>query len=88
MEIGAGKFNCMLYSDNLGLIYNSVNKLNSLLSKINGSSILSYEMTDGGISKTVFENGVTVLSNHLSKEVSFGGKTIKPYEFFITEKGA
>lgn len=87
MEIGAGKFNCMLYSDNLDLVDKSVNKLNSLLSKIDGSEISRYEIIDSNISETVYKNGVTVISNHSSKEVNCNGKTIEPYGFSITEKG-
>lgn len=86
MEIGAGKFNCMLYSDNLDLVDKSVKKLNSLLSKIDGSAISRYEIIDGNIGKTVYENGVTVISNHSSKEVQYNGKTIEPYGFSMIEK--
>ena len=87
MEIGAGKFNCMLYSDNLDLVDKSVKKLNSLLSKIDGIEISRYEIIDSNISETVYKNGVTVISNHSSREVSYNGKTIEPYGFSITEKG-
>ena len=87
METGAAKFNCMLYSDNLDLLNKSVNKLNSLLSKIDDGSISRYEKVNGNIGKTVFENKVTVLSNHSSKKVKYKGKTIGPYDFLVTEKG-
>lgn len=87
MEIGAGKFNYMLYSDNLDLLNKSVKKLNSLFSKTGNGSISRYEIINAYISKTVYENGVTVLSNRSSKEVNCDGKTIEPYGFLITEKG-
>lgn len=86
MEIGAGKFNCMLYSDNLDLVGKSVDKLNSLLLKIDGSAISRYEIMGGNIGKTIYENGITVISNHSSKEVEYNGKTIEPYGFSMIEK--
>ena len=87
MEIGAGQFNGMLYSDNLDSIDESVKKLNSLFSKIGNSSILKYEIVNDNIGKTVYENGVTVISNHSSNEVNYSGKTIEPYGFSLMEKG-
>ena len=57
-----------------------------MLSKIDGSAISRYEIIDGNIGKTVYENGVTVISNHSSKEVQYNGKTIEPYGFSMIEK--
>lgn len=46
---------------------------------ISGVAIADYQILDGNVSKTVFENSVTVLGNHSSKTVTAEGYTLEPY---------
>ena len=52
-------------------------------SQIAGTSILKHELLSRGISKTVFENGVTVYVNHTSNKVNVQGNTIDSKSYLI-----
>lgn len=68
-EAQAAKLYGMLFDDNTQLIKELVSDYAGLYKAVASSQITEYEMSDNGISKTVFENGVVVFANHNNFEV-------------------
>lgn len=58
---------------------NLVEDYSDFYKKIDGEKIVDYQLLENNISKTVFENQVTVLGNHSSQTVECDGYTLEPY---------
>ena len=52
-------------------------------SKISKAKIFTHEYVLDGVSKTVFENGITVYVNHNNKKVNLNGKTLEAQSYSI-----
>jgi len=72
------------FSSNEENIINLVAEYKDFYESINGCGIESYTLSDKGISKTVFDNGVTVYANHQSSDVETTLGVFKGYEIRIT----
>ena len=80
-EAQAAKLYGMLFDDNIKLINSLVSDYSELYNAVTGSRITKYEIADNGISKTVFDNGVTVFANHNSREAKCEIGTLEAYGY-------
>ena len=68
METGVEKLYACGYAYCKDLIVSSLKAYNGIYQKVAGVKIDRYEFINDAVTKTVFENGVTVYANHTSKE--------------------
>ena len=80
-EAQAAKLYGMLFEDNMELINDLVTDYDKLYNAVSGAQIVGYEISDNGVSKTVFDNGVTVFANHNSFEAECEIGLLKAYEY-------
>lgn len=71
----------MLFEDNVELISDLVSEYAELYSAVSNSRINSYEFAGDGITKTVFENGVTVFANHNDYETECEVGSLEAYGY-------
>lgn len=69
METGVEKLYACGYTYCKDLIVSSLNEYSEIYEKVAGVKIDRYEFVDDTVTKTVFENGVTIYANHSSKAV-------------------
>ena len=76
-------FNCggILYGDNFKTICETVSELKELHEKTVGSAISKHFIMDGGVTKTVFENGAAVYVNHSDAQTEADGLTLPALSF-------
>lgn len=68
METNVEKLYAMVYEDNRQLIKDFVTRYKDIYESVQSSKISDYEILDNGITKTVFENGISIYANHTSRE--------------------
>ena len=71
------------FSSNEDTIISLVSEYKDFYESIKGCGIESYTLFDNGISKTVFDNGVTVLANHYNNNVKTTLGVFEGYEIKI-----
>lgn len=64
---------------------NNYKILQPLLKNVSGALITEHYITDDNLTKTVFDNGVTVYVNYSEKEVKYEGVTVPALEFVMVE---
>lgn len=80
-EAQAAKLYGMLFEDNIELINDLVSDYDKLYKAVSGSEIIEYEIANNGVSKTVFDNGVTVFANHNGFEAECEIGVLDAYEY-------
>lgn len=80
-EAQAAKLYGMLFEDNIELINDLVSDYDKLYKAVSGSEIIAYEIANNGVSKTVFDNGVTVFANHNDFEAECEIGVLSAYEY-------
>lgn len=83
METNADKLYAMVYEDNVDLIKESITKYEEVYKSVESSKILRYDILDNGITKTTFENGISIYANHNSNEQLSPIGVIKGYDFVM-----
>ncbi len=81
LERQSEKLYATTYKNNYELIEQTLKKVEPFYQAINGARITSYEIVDNNISKTVFDNGVTLYANHGSSELDSPIGLLGAYEF-------
>ncbi|MBR5923031.1 MAG: hypothetical protein IKZ59_04475 [Clostridia bacterium] len=81
METGADKLYAYLYDANSDLITDALKEYSRLYAAIGNSRIKRYDILENSISRTVFENGVTVYANNSFLESDSPIGKLKGYEF-------
>ena len=76
-----------IYKENTQFIKSSLENYGEIYKAINGSKIESYELLENNVTKTVFENGVTVYANHSSNEVETPIGKLGKYGFGMEREG-
>lgn len=66
----SGKFYASVFEDNKEKIAQTLKEYSNFYMAIAGKEINRYELLPNGVSKTVFENGVTVYANHSADEAN------------------
>ncbi|MDD4165386.1 MAG: DUF5696 domain-containing protein [Eubacteriales bacterium] len=79
MQNQSGNYYAAVFRDNITLIEQTINKYADFYKAIAGKKIESYELLSNGISKTLFENGVTVYSNLTSSAKDSPAGTLERY---------
>jgi len=87
METNSDDLYAMLYEDNADLIKNSLSKYANIYHSVENSKISRYDILENNITKTTFENGISIYANHSSKEQQSPIGVIKGYDF-VMERGA
>ncbi len=87
METAAEKLYACVYKENTQFIKSSLENYGEIYKAINGSKIESYELLENDVTKTVFENGVTVYANHSSNEVETPIGNLGKYGFGMEREG-
>lgn len=72
------------YSDVEDTLCSSVKEYKACFEATKGKKIISYKITDSGISETLFENNVVVYANHNNYRVSFSGEEFGAYAFSVS----
>lgn len=80
LETQSGKFYAAVFEDNRDRIAKAVQTYEDFYRRIAGAGIERYDMISAGISKTVFDNGVTLFANHTSKEADSPAGRLGAYE--------
>lgn len=83
METNIAKLYSCTYNYSMDLIKSSLNKYSKIYDKIAGQKIDKYEFLDDNVTKTTFENGVTVYANHSSFEVDSPVGKLEGFGFMI-----
>lgn len=86
LQIQSERFYACVFRYNKSFIEETLKKYGSFYEEIEGESILSYEILTDDLSKTVFENGVTVYANHGTKTVQSPLGKLDAYEVSWTKK--
>lgn len=80
------KLYSMLYQDNKDSIRSAVKDYENLFNAIKDSEIVSYDILENNISKTVFDNGIVIYGNHSNQKVSSPVGDLEPFGFgFINQ---
>ena len=74
---------CADYSANKEKINDYYAQSRDYLSSVSGVCVKSYEIINKGVSKTVFENGVTVIVNQTAGKTVCDGITVEPMSFKV-----
>ncbi len=82
-ESQADKLYGMLFDDNQALIKDSIEILSRLYNNVSGAKINAYDILENGITKTVFDNGVTVFANHTNQVRNCPLGSLEPYGFEV-----
>ena len=69
------------YKDNKKLIKNTLEATSDYFESIKNSAIKEHRIMSKGVTKTVFENGVTVYVNHSSEDITVDGIELKAMSF-------
>jgi len=69
------------YEDNKNLIKNTLENTSDYFSSIKNSAIKEHRIMSEEVTKTVFENGVTVYVNHSSEDITIDGIELKAFSF-------
>lgn len=75
------------FDKNEGQIRKAVERLYAIHAAVQGSAIAEYTLLGDGVCQTLFENGVTVVTNFGSAPVKIGGKEIPARDFVWTAGG-
>ena len=73
-----------LYSDSANEVKEYVNSYKKLYSSVSGASISDHKTYSGVLSKTVYDNGVTVFVNYGDAPLEADGCRIEPKSFSVT----
>ena len=74
---------CADYNSNKKCISDYYAKARDYFESVSGVSIKSYEILSKGVSKTVFENGVTVIVNQTADDAVYEDLTVKAMSFEV-----
>lgn len=74
---------CSDYESNKKVISNYYSQARKYFDSVSGVCIKSYEILGKGISKTVFENGVTVIVNQTADDMVYEGLAVKAMSFIV-----
>lgn len=85
IETGVEKLYACGYTNCKDLISSSLKEYGEIYKKIAGVKIDRYEFVNDTVTKTLFENGVTVYANHSSKAVKSPVGELKGYGFRMKE---
>ena len=81
-----GLYACV-YDRNKEYIKNLVKEYSAVYGAVAGSAIDRYDVIDENISKTTFQNGVTVYANHSSKAADSPVGVLEGYGFKMGSEG-
>lgn len=78
-----------VYSDNKDLLYENLieKEYVKMYSAVKDAELVSYEINDDLVSKSVFSNGKTVYVNQSSKSANTPVGELKAYEIYLSEEG-
>ena len=82
-EAQVAKLYGMLEEDNIQLIKELISDYSEFYNSIFGTQIIKFEISDNGVSKTVFNNGVTVFANHNSYETYCETGILEAYGYSV-----
>ena len=85
-ETGVGKLYATVYASNREAMANTIEKYAACYEAIGGATIQRYELLENGVTRTVYDNGASILVNGQNKEVKTTVGDFAPYECKLERK--
>lgn len=62
---------------------NAYQTINGALKQVQGAAMVHHEVTDGGLVKTEYDNGVSIYINKTDKSITEGGVTVDAMSYQV-----